>query len=109
MEYEGTVIENSLKDKSILERLAIVKTWDDDDWILHDVVVDEKEMVQIQKALDDGPWYVHFWSNESDEIFVIFKEKSFTIRKSNRDSWEEAISYGLSIGIPQSQLDFLTK
>jgi hypothetical protein len=39
--FKGTIIENSLKDKSILNRVQIEKTWQDDDWILHDVLVEE--------------------------------------------------------------------
>ena len=68
--YKGTIIENSLSDKSILDKIKIEKTY------------------------------------QSDEIKVIFKNKVFTIKFSDKSTWSEAISYGKSIGIPEEQLDF---
>jgi hypothetical protein len=103
---KGTIVENSLADKSVLDSLHIMRTWSDEDWILHDVVVGEEHIKLIQKALCDGPWYVHFW--EGDDITVVYKNRVFTIKKLDTSTWKEAIEYGASLGIPEEQLDFLT-
>jgi hypothetical protein len=105
----GTIIENSLKDKSILKQVKIVKTWQDDDWILHDVLIGEESAREFGRYLNDGPWYVHFWKEGKDDILVVFKDKIFTIKHSDKSTWQEAIDYGKSIGIPAEQLDFVIK
>lgn len=76
---KGTIIENSLADKGVLNHLQIAKTWNDEDWILHDVIVDEEQILLIQKALAEGPWYVHFWKD--DDITVVYKDSIFHIKK----------------------------
>jgi DNA primase len=103
----GTIIENSLRDKSILEQLTITRTWFEGDWVLHDVETNEEQVLLIQNFLNDGPWCVHFWEQGNDEVIVVFKDKIFRIAYSNKDSWKEAIAYGKSLGIPQKQLDFV--
>lgn len=57
---KGTIIENSLQNKSILDELQIEKTWQAGDWILHDVVVDVTQIDKIRECLSDGAWYIHF-------------------------------------------------
>jgi hypothetical protein len=103
----GTIIENSLRDKSILEQLTITRTWFEGDWVLHDVETNEEQVLLIQNFLNDGPWCVHFWEQGNDEVIVVFKDKIFRIAYSNKDSWKEAIAYGRSLGIPEKQLDFV--
>lgn len=104
---EGTIIENSLADKSVLDDLKITKTWSDEDWVLHGVIVHEDDIVSIQKALDKGPWYMHFW--KGDDITVVYKDKLFHIKKSDKETWKDAIEYGKTLEIPNEQLDFLTE
>lgn len=103
---KGTIIENSLQDKSILDRLQIEKTWQDDDWVLHDVLVDEDVVQTIGQYLSDGPWYIHFWEEGKDDVLVVFKTKIFHIKYSDKTTWIEAVMHGRSIGIPDEQLDF---
>lgn len=104
---KGTIIENSLQDKSILDALKIEKTWHAGDWILHDVLVDESQIEKIRESLLDAPWYIHFWEPGQDKVIVIFKNKTFEILHSDKSTWIDAIQYGKSIGIPEEQLDFI--
>ncbi|MFA6549677.1 MAG: hypothetical protein WCT39_07120 [Candidatus Margulisiibacteriota bacterium] len=104
--YKGTIIENSLVDKSILEKVKIEKTHQSDDWTLHDVLVTEEQIEELPKYLADGPWYIHLWKPNDDNIEVVFKNKTFTIKFSDKSTWAEAIAYGKSIGIPEKQLNF---
>lgn len=105
--YKGTIVENSLQDPSLLKSLNIDKTWQDGDWTLHDVLVDKETALTISKHLADGPWYIHFWEPGNDDVLVVFKERNFWIKHSEKSSWVDAIAYGTSIGIPEDQLDFI--
>lgn len=104
---KGTIIENSLANKDILKTLQIDRTWQDDDWILHSVRIDEGRVADLSKSLDNGPWYIHLWEPGKDDVIVIFKNKVFKIKLSNKSTWVDAVNYGKSIGIPEEQLDFL--
>jgi hypothetical protein len=104
---KGTIIENSLSDKSILKDIQITKTWQDDDWILHSVLIDERAIPELSKILNPGPWYIHFWEPGQDDVTVVFKDKIFKIKYSDKNTWIDAVTYGKSLGIPEEQLDFL--
>ena len=104
---KGTIVENSLKDSSILKSLEIEKTWQDGSWTLHNVLLDKDTALKVGDYLTDGPWYVHFWEPGDDNVLVVFKGKNFWIKYSDRSTWNDVISYGKSIGIPDEQLDFL--
>lgn len=104
--YRGTIVENSLRDKKVLDELKIIKKYQDEDWTLHDVIVSGEKIGKIGENLADGPWYMDFWKEEGDEGTVVFKDKSFQIKSSDKSTWTEAIEYGKSKGIPEEQLDF---
>jgi len=103
---KGVVIENSLKDPSVLKDLEIVRSWEDGSWKLHEVRVSKEQAEKLSEHLNDGPWYVHFWEPGDDTVLVVFKGKTFTIRFSDKESWKPAVEHGKSIGIPEEQLDF---
>lgn len=103
---KGTIIENSLQDRSLLDKVQITRTWRDGDWVLHDVLVDEAQASEIGKHLSDGPWYIHLWQSGEDDFLILFKDKSFRVKSSDPKSFADAIAYGKSIGIPEEQLDF---
>lgn len=104
--YKGTIVENSLIDKKILKDVKIERTYQDEDWILHDVFVNGERLEKLGKSLTDGPWYMNFWKEGKTDGIVIFKDKSFKINYSDKSTWIEALKYGRSIGIPEEQLDF---
>jgi hypothetical protein len=105
--YTGIIVDNSLTEPSVLNSLNIIKTWQDGSWILHKVQVTEPQIKQISDNLAEGSWYTHFWNESESEIIVIFKNKVFTIDVKDHSTWQEAIMYGKSLGIPIEQLDFL--
>ena len=103
---KGTIVENSLANKDILKTLQIDKTWQDETWILHSIQIDESRLKELSEALNDEPWYIHLWEQGKDDVIVIFKNKIFRIKFSDKSTWVEAMNYGKSIGIPVEQLDF---
>jgi hypothetical protein len=102
----ATIVENSLRDKSILKKIEILRTWKDGTWILHDVYVDDALIAELTQSIADGPWYIHLWSSGDDDFLVLFKDKTFKLSKLDRETWTEAIEYGKSLKIPEAQLDF---
>jgi uncharacterized protein (DUF1684 family) len=104
---KGTIIENSLKDPSVLQSLRIEKTWQDGSWTLHSVLVDEDAALKTGGYLAEGPWYIHFWKPGEDSILVVFKDKNFWIKYSDKSTWTEAVEHGRSLQIPDEQLDFI--
>ncbi len=103
---KGTIIENSLADKSILLKVKIQNTRNSGDWILHNVLVEASTVPELSKSLNNGPWYIHLWEQGKDDVKVVFKDKIFDIKFSDISTWTNAILYGKSIGIPDEQLDF---
>lgn len=110
--WRGTIVEESLKDRSILSDCEIIKTTVTDDsdpadhWHVHTVSLDEKVFDRLAESLKDHGWYAHFW-NEEKEIVAIFPKKMFRFHFDDKAAWRPAIEHGLSLGIPKGQLDFL--
>ena len=103
---KGTIVENSLADKSILQKIKVEKTYQSGSWTLYDVLVNENTIPELAKALGIGPWYIHLWELGQDDVLVVFKDKVIPIKHSNKSTWQPAVEFGLSIGIPKEQLDF---
>lgn len=104
---EGIIVENSLKDGSVLNKLKILKSWDDGDWRLHRVALTYEEAVDLGTGLIDGPWYMHFWADTKDDVLVVFNNATFEIKYSDKNTWKVAIQHGTKKGIPLEQLDFV--
>ncbi len=105
---KGTIIENSLSDKSLLQKAQIQRTWKSGSWTLHDVLIDEAFVSEVPRYIAEGPWYIHFWGSENDDIMVVFRDKIFRATKGDKGSFADAVAYGKTIGIPEEQLDFVT-
>ena len=106
---KGTLIENSLADKSILKSLKIERTWQSSNWILHSVLIRPEQLPELAHSLIDGPWYTHFWEPGKSNIQVVFKDIQFEIDVRDRSTWAKAITYGKKLGIPEEQLDFVVE
>ncbi|CAN5748698.1 hypothetical protein BH11PAT2_BH11PAT2_01410 [soil metagenome] len=104
---QGTIVESSLVDPEILKDLAILKSWPDGTWNLHQVSLTREQAIGLGKYLADGAWYMHFWEPGEDDVLVVFKNKTFHIKHSDKTTWKNAVEYGRSMGIPEEQLDFL--
>ncbi|HTK03511.1 MAG TPA: hypothetical protein VL401_01955 [Alphaproteobacteria bacterium] len=120
MNYKGVIIEESLANKDILKDIKILKTeiekvtpehetpWISQ-WTKHTVEISEdqaKEIAnKISKSLDHnhgGSWYADFKNNSHH--YIIFLNKFFYINRKNKEEYEEAGKYALSLGIPEHQI-----
>jgi len=108
-EYHGIMIKEGLKDQLVLNKMKILGTKKGKKWTLLRVSVDENKMDEvlgsIQKNLVTEPesYYSHFYRNK--ELVVVFPKKIFRLTPE-RETWQPAINYGKSIGIPEKELDF---
>jgi len=121
MNFTGVIIEESLTDKSVLGDVKIVSTkvepvtnehktpWVEQ-WTLHDVEILADKAAEIaekiSKALDrEHNWYADFKTDK--EHFVIYTDKVFHITdRSDKAQYDKATKYGISIDIPDYQVDF---
>ncbi len=118
--FIGVIIEESLEDKSVLDKVKITSTKVEPvierhktpwlkQWTLHTVEINsgEAEAIaqELSKALENKhSWYVDF-KNEKIH-YIIYKNKVFHIDRSKIQEYQEATKYGISIGIPDYQVDF---
>lgn len=120
MNYKGVIIEESLDKKDILRQIKILSTKVEQviekhktpwlkQWTLHTVEIPEHEAEniasEISKSLEsEHSWYADF-KNENTH-FIIFRDKVFKIDRTNKEQYDEAKEYGISLGIPPYQVDF---
>lgn len=107
--HHSIVIEESLKDKSVLDKYKILRTKVGSEWHLHVIeVTDVEEFIKsIQNAMvTDKPYYFHAF-DDGNELIIVFREKVFKIDPNDKDTWLEAQKYGGDkLCIPAEQLDF---
>lgn len=122
MQYEGVIIEESLKDKTVLGSVEIKDTKIEPitsehktpwlkQWTLHNVLIDEAASddvaEEISKSFDyshGSAWYADFKNDKTH--YIIFKDKVFKINRSKLEEYQKATDYGISLEIPEYQVDF---
>lgn len=120
--YQGVIIKEALEDKEVLKKMEIISTKVEpiteehqtpwlSQWTLYTVGILENEAKEIaeeiSKSLDrnhGGSWYADF-KNDTHH-YIIFHEKIFFIDRKSKDQYDEAKRYGISLGIPEYQVDF---
>lgn len=108
--YSGVIVEEALDDNLLINNLAIDKVYITD----HEIHQNRWHMYQVKVSLDQinelaehviDDWYIHFW-NGPDIIALFSGNKQFHFNYYNKETWNEVVEYGRSIGIPDDQLDF---
>lgn len=120
--YNGTIIEESLVNKDVLKKVKIISTKIEpitdehktpwlSQWTLHAVEIPENEAQsvaeEISKSLDyshNSSWYADYKNNTHH--YVIFRDKIFYIDRKSKEQYDEVKRYGISLGIPEYQVDF---
>ena len=104
--YKGVLIENSLLNTEILKEVRIIRTREAGEWLVHDIRLSKQQIEAIQKNIADTKWFFHLWEPGKDTVTVVFKDRIFEVKHSDRGTWQEAIKHGLARGIPEGQLNF---
>ncbi|MFH1246908.1 MAG: hypothetical protein V1644_00875 [Candidatus Micrarchaeota archaeon] len=117
--FVGVIIEESLENKDVLKKVKIIKTKVEPvtekhktpwlkQWTLHSVEIPENQANAIAKelslVLERSYWYADF--KNKTHHFIIFRNKIFYIDRKNKEQYNEAKKYGLSLGVPEYQVDF---
>ena len=119
--YKGVIIEESLSNSSILKKIKIISTKVEKvteehktpwlpQWTLHTVEIPENKAKiiaeEISKSLDyshGNSWYADY-KNDTHH-YIIFRDKIFHIDQTNKEQYGEVKGFGISLGIPEYQLD----
>ena len=123
--YTGTIIEESLNDTEVLKKCHITKTVVEPvtpkhetphikQWTLHAVEIPEDQAEEIARDLSQvligdtktGSWYADFKNDQFH--YVIYPHKIFKMDRQSKADHEAAMNYGLALGIPAHQVDFVT-
>jgi hypothetical protein len=121
MDYKGVIIEESLENPSILSNVKILNTQVEDvtpdhktpwltRWTLHTVEIPAQKADQIAEKIsqsfdvDHPNWYADYKNDQYH--FIIFNGKVFKVDLKNPVLYKAAKAYGISIGIPEYQVDF---
>jgi hypothetical protein len=120
MHYTGVIIEESLRDASVLGDIQIVETKVEcvaerhetpwlAKWTLHTVAVPAHEAEgvanRLAKAIDTAhisSWYADF-KNEAFH-YVIFADRVFKLDNKKKADWDLMRAYALSVGLPPHQI-----
>ncbi len=116
----GVIIEESLEKKDVLQKVKILKTDIESvttkhktpwirQWTLHTIEIPENQADKIARELSvsldsEHNWYADF----RNKVFhyIIFRNKIFKIDRSKPEQYHKVTEYGLTLGIPDYQLDF---
>ncbi len=121
MPHLGTIIEESLENKEVLKDIKILSTKVEkvtdehktpwlNQWTLHTIEIPEDQAeniaTKISQSLDSehSSWYVDFKNNTTH--YIIFRNKVFKVDRSKNEQYNEVTKFGISLGIPDYQLDF---
>lgn len=123
MNFRGTIIEESLEDKTVLGMVKILETKVEPvveehktpwlkQWTLHKVEILESKAKAVAEKLSEtlrsgaqhDSWYADY--KNADWHYIIFPGKIFKISRSDASGYAAARTYGISLGIPPHQVDF---
>ena len=120
MNYRGVIIEESLENKNILKDVDIIETQIEEvteehktpwikQWTLHTVEIPEIQASSIAQKIGEAldsqhNWYADFKNNTHH--YIVFRDKVFYIDRKSKGQYDEAKQYGISLGIPEYQVDF---
>ena len=122
MNFEGVIIEESLKSLGALKKVKILQTKVEQvtpkhktpwlrQWTLHTVEIPEEKADSVAREISDdldyshgSAWYADF-KNENVH-YIIFQHKVFKIYRGIPEEYQAATDYGISLGIPEYQVDF---
>lgn len=121
MNYKGVIIEESLQDSHILKEIKVLATKIEPitlkhktqwlkQWTLHTIEIPEEKADELAEKISQSidkkhpSWYVDY-KNEKYH-YIIYANKTFKVNLENPVLYQDAKEYGISIGIPEYQVDF---
>ncbi len=123
--FKGVVIAESLENLDVLGEVKIVSTKVEivgaehhtpwlDQWTLHEIELSDCDASRIAEQISrsirsnqQGSWYADF--KDETHHYIVFRDRVFFIERSSQEQYDAAKQYGLSLGIPEHQVDFHPK
>ena len=120
--YFGVIIEEGLEDKSVLKLTKILSTKIEKvvsshhtpwltKWTLHKVEIPEDKAQEVAELIGESidsshshSWYADYKNPKWH--YIIFPHKIFKINRKSNEQYAKAREYGISLGIPEYQVDF---
>lgn len=115
--FKGLLLRESLKDEGVLDLVWVTKTevWDVENaeggqperWTAISFAGESDRADEVAEAMSHvikPKWYANF-STET-HVYVIFADKVFKYVKGDAQERAEAQVYAISVGIPESQVDW---
>ena len=118
--FKGVIVEESLEDTRVLKDVKVIDTKVElvtekhqtpwlTQWTLHTVEIPEEMADETAHKLSqdlekEHNWYADFKNDKFH--YIIFRDKVFKVDKGSPDGYAEVTRYGVSLGIPDYQLDF---
>lgn len=112
MNYRLIVIENSLKDKSILTKYKLLSetkfgAGTSRESRMLKLLVPGSEVDSLSRSLRKNivsPYYCHFYSESQADpsLIVVFSEKVF---HTSKESYEDVVEYGIAHGVSRDEMD----
>ncbi len=118
--FRGVVIEESLENKAVLGNIKIIDCKTEKvtkkhctpwvkQWTLLTIQIPELEANKIAQQLSQSldskhAWYADFKNKHTH--YILFRNKVFKINRTKKQEYQNATNYGISIGIPNHQVDF---
>lgn len=120
--FEGVIIEESLVDRGVLGEVEIIsqkiekvtekhKTPWVSQWTLDSVRIAEGKARSVAETISQSidtshktPWYADY--KNKTHHYIIYPNKIFYIDRSKLEEYQAATDYGISLGIPDYQVDF---
>lgn len=121
MDYNGVIIEESLGNKKVLEAIKILDTKVEKitpehktpwlkRWTLHTVDIPESTAKEVANKISSSfdPDHPHWYADFKNQKFhyIVYANKVFKVDLDNPVLYKDAREYGISIGIPEYQVDF---
>ena len=118
--FKGIIIGESLENKNILQKVKIIKIKVEEvtekhhtpwikQWTLHTIEISKDQADEIAEELSTSLDSKHNWYADyknDDFHYIIFRNKVFIVDRSKPEQYKDVVKYGLSLGIPDYQLDF---
>ena len=122
--YRGEIIEESLKDRSIIDSVRIVSAEIENvtpshrtpwlkQWTITTVEIEDgatkgfTRKIQAAMETEHPSWFADFKGDK--DHYVVFPGKIFFVDHRRNDTYTEAVAYGVALGIPKQQLGFSSR
>jgi hypothetical protein len=115
--FRGLLLRESLKEERVLGLMRVTKTevwdvenavdWQPKRWTAISFEGDDDRADEVAEAMSRAmkpAWYANF--STGTHVYVVFEDRFFKYVKGDGAARAEAQAYALSVGVPESQVDW---